>query len=130
MSDHPGWGPDDLPRAQRVQPVGVRRALPRGKLLTLAGLLAVAYPGYILPANLPLQPLAWPNPRYDATTMAISNPSGPGAVVGYVVALCNLSNQPQKLASIIVKVAAFTPFSGTLNEVRACPAIYHPCPGL
>lgn len=86
---------------------------------------APAYPGYQLPANLPFAPY-----KVDASFggkggaapdgLPLSNPS-----TGFGLFLCNASaTQTHTITSVMLKVAAFTSYSGTLNEVRACSQVY------
>jgi hypothetical protein len=86
---------------------------------------APSYPGYQLPANLPFAPY-----KVDTSFggkggagpagLPLSNPS-----TGFGLFLCNASaTQTHTITSVTLKVAAFTPYSGTLNEVRACAMVY------
>lgn len=83
------------------------------------------YPGFQLPTNLPLAPYEVNGPiggkgNGGPYALPLSNPGK-----GFALMLCNSSaTQTHTLSSVTMKVASFTPYSGTLNEVRECAMVY------
>jgi hypothetical protein len=80
------------------------------------------YPGYQLPEGLPLAPYKV-SPDIVGKPVsghALSNPN-----TGFAFSICNASaSHSHVLSEVGLKILAFTPYSGHLNEVRECGMVY------
>lgn len=80
------------------------------------------YPGYQLPEGLPLAPYKV-SPDVVGKPVAgraLSNPSK-----GFAFSICNASaSHSHALSQVALKILSFTTYTGHLNEVRMCGAVY------
>jgi hypothetical protein len=84
-----------------------------------------AYPGYVLSESLALAPLKITSVRNVIQGQPMSNPGVFQGAQGFAFTICNASaTQPHVLAHVAVKIHAFAPYTGHLNEVRTCALSY------
>lgn len=83
-----------------------------------------AYPARQLPSNLDVtRPFEMPANMYDAPNPPVNPHTNDGT--GYIISICNTSSSVSHvIVSITARIAAFTPYSGTLNSWQSCDSVF------